>query len=457
MTACGGDDSATPADPLPAPLLSISGNSGRAIAGGAAVTLTATPSYSSTVSSALAAGNPGSLSASSGANTCYQPPASVSANTQITITASANGVNKSFTLPLCPADYPRLELQAGDDGGLGRIDGTGTAARLNVVHGFSSDASGNLYLAEDGPALRKVTPARVVTTLLATTPGYVDGTKGTAKLNTPGSPVAGPDGSVYFTDTDAAMANGVTHKALIRKLAPDGSISTVAQFTLAPFDTLRLAADSKQLYAYQPEQISTGSFGGVVAPLSGVSSVDGANLVAGLNNTLYAQHDGQIDAMQADGTTTPFAGKTPQTTGDVDGAGSAAHFTNLALGSIDADGNLYGRESDATSGTWRSTGITPAGVVTSISALPITPGVMYAAGNTYSIDQGLVMRTTPAGATSIIAGTPGRNLTYGGDLPGSLEGPSHLTKTGPYRFALFSGRPSCACMCHTNFIHLKEA
>lgn len=680
LTACGGGGSspaASTATPPVATTLTVSGGSERAIAGGAAVTLKATPSDNSTVNWTLGAGNPGSLSASSGASVNYLPPASVGADTNITITASANGASKSYALTLRPADYPRLELLAGSDGGFARLDGTGTAARLNMVRGFSSDTSGNLYVAEDGPALRKVTPAGVVTTLLATEPGYVDGPKGTARLNTPASPVVGPDGSVYFTDADTAAANGAPHKVLIRKLASDGSISTISQFTLTAFDKLRLVADSKQLYAYQPEQISTVSFSGTVTTLTGVSSglsgsqssvdgnsttarfssiesaaadgkgnlyindagairkvaadgsvsavagvyrsspdtwtltqVDGtgidarfvnlsdiavtsagnivaydyssigpkygytlrtitpqgvvssaatsairapgANLVAGPNNALYAQHEAQIDTVQTDGSTIPFAGKTPETggfdgTGAVarfpdsikamgadaagnlfvasdlypgglhvlpyglslrkitpagvvttirpqaevnylsgmlvdaagnvyvstfqtqspsadgrifkitpdgnttvlagalpstdwkDGVGTGAHFTNLALVSIDADGNLYGKESDLAAGTSRYTRITPAGIVTTIAVLPATPAVKDASGNSYSIDKGMVLRTTPAGVTSIIAGTPGLSFNYAGDLPGSLQGASHLAQTGPYSFAVFSG------------------
>jgi hypothetical protein len=53
----------------------------------------------------------------------------------------------------------------------GYVDGTGTVARIGGPKGMVADSAGNLYLA-DGFAIRKVTPAGVVTTLAAT-PQYL--------------------------------------------------------------------------------------------------------------------------------------------------------------------------------------------------------------------------------------------------------------------------------------------
>ena len=55
---------------------------------------------------------------------------------------------------------------AGLAGTSGNVDGTGSAARFNQPWGFGVDAVGNVYVADSSNgAIRKVTPAGVVTTV----------------------------------------------------------------------------------------------------------------------------------------------------------------------------------------------------------------------------------------------------------------------------------------------------
>ncbi|TFW19644.1 hypothetical protein [Duganella callida] len=382
--------SSAPVVTPPTTTLSLSSASDSAVSGGAPVQLTAAPSDNSSVTWSLAAGSPGTLSAATGATVSYLPPASgVSADTAITITATANGVSKTITLTLHPADTPRLQLLAGDDGGAGHLDGTGTQARLYTVFSASSDSNGNIYIAEQGPALRKVTPAGVVTTLLATAAGLVDGAGGTARLGQPLCPVAGPDGSVYFTDTYQLDSNAPT-TVPIRKLAPDGSVATIARIPAAAFDQVCLTGDSNRLYAYQYGRISTVSFSGVVSTLAGALidptqpslAADGAGAAArfrairsvaadGLGN-VYVNDNGQaIRKVAADGTTTTLAGVVRPQSGlvePVDGVGAAAQFSDMYSLAVTTSGNLaaYDNVPGASSAPWRLRTITPSGVVSSI-------------------------------------------------------------------------------------------
>ena len=93
---------------------------------------------------------------------------------------------------------------AGLAGRFGSADGTGSAARFYYPIGVALDAASNVYAADEyNHALRKVTPAGVVTTLagLAGNPGSADGTGSTARFKDPGGVAVDSAGYVYVADT----------------------------------------------------------------------------------------------------------------------------------------------------------------------------------------------------------------------------------------------------------------
>ncbi len=67
------------------------------------------------------------------------------------------------------------------------VNCTGATARFNLIRGMSLDNDGNLIVADkDNHAIRKVTPAGVVTTVAGTgSPGYLDGNVSVAILTSP--------------------------------------------------------------------------------------------------------------------------------------------------------------------------------------------------------------------------------------------------------------------------------
>ena len=108
---------------------------------------------------------------------------------------------------------------AGDSG-----DGAAaTNAELNGPRGVTEDLFGNLYIAEYyGQRVRKVTPGGVITTLAGNgTAGYSgDGGPATsAELNGPYRVTVDLAGNVYIPDSSNNR---------VRKVAPDGTITTVA-------------------------------------------------------------------------------------------------------------------------------------------------------------------------------------------------------------------------------------
>ena len=100
-------------------------------------------------------------------------------------------------------------------------DGQGAAARFDTPSGLALDATGNLYVADTGNhAVRKVTPAGVVTTLAGTgQPGYRDGPGAQAQFD-------GPMGLTI--DKAARVIVADTYNDRIRAIAPDGQVTTLA-------------------------------------------------------------------------------------------------------------------------------------------------------------------------------------------------------------------------------------
>ena len=103
----------------------------------------------------------------------------------------------------------------------GFADGAGAAAAFHTPSALAIDAAGNLYVADTGNhAIRKVTPAGVVTTLAGNgQPGFVDGAGSAARFNGPIGVAVDKDGMVFVADT---------YNDRIRRITPDGIVTTVA-------------------------------------------------------------------------------------------------------------------------------------------------------------------------------------------------------------------------------------
>lgn len=111
---------------------------------------------------------------------------------------------------------------AGTAGIFGSTDGTGAAASFNFPNGVATDGDGNVYVADtNSPAIRKITPAGVVTTLAGTPNvwGSTDGTGPAASFEIPIGVATDSAGNVYVGDF-AAMT--------IRKITPAGVVTTLA-------------------------------------------------------------------------------------------------------------------------------------------------------------------------------------------------------------------------------------
>lgn len=111
---------------------------------------------------------------------------------------------------------------AGSAGVAGNADGSGSSARFNHPSGIAVDRIGNVYVADTmNNTVRKITSSGVVSTLagLAGISGIQDGAGSGALFNNPSGLVVDSAGAVYVADTG---------NSTIRRIAPNGVVSTIA-------------------------------------------------------------------------------------------------------------------------------------------------------------------------------------------------------------------------------------
>ena len=110
---------------------------------------------------------------------------------------------------------------AGSGSGGAIVNGTGTAAGFYAPYGITIDGAGNLFVGEyANQAIRKITPAAVVTTLAGNgTAGLLNGTGSNATFNQPVGLAVDATGNAFIAD----YLNNV-----IRKITPAGVVTTFA-------------------------------------------------------------------------------------------------------------------------------------------------------------------------------------------------------------------------------------
>lgn len=108
----------------------------------------------------------------------------------------------------------------------GSTNGPGTSATFAYPAHLAIDDAGNIYVADQSnQRIRKVTPTGDVTTLAGTGIGGTnDGPGATATFYEPVGMAVGGDGMLYMSDSAGQK---------IRRVAPDGTVSTVAGVGLA--------------------------------------------------------------------------------------------------------------------------------------------------------------------------------------------------------------------------------
>jgi sugar lactone lactonase YvrE len=280
------------------------------------------------------------------------------------------------------------------------VDGTGSAAYFSNVFGMAVDASGNIYVADfNNNAVRKVSPAGLVTTLAGRTPGSSPGeaTSASDRLNNPNGMAIDRAGNLYVTD-----------RSCVRKIGQDGTITTLAG---SPIES-----------GYVDGVGSAARF----AILMGIAVDDNGNVFVADSYTLRKiTPNGSVSTIARSGCDY------------LDGP--AGRFCTVHSLAVDRAGNLY--FSDVSNNNIRK--LSPDGIMSTLAGNTVahssqsgsadgqgaaaafsSPGsiALDSAGNLYVADSGKVRMITPAGAVSTLVGVAGRSEVHEGPLPALLDG-----------------------------------
>ncbi|GAB5526735.1 MAG: hypothetical protein Roseis2KO_46070 [Roseivirga sp.] len=194
---------------------------------------------------------------------------------------------------------------AGSDFGL--IDGTGTEARFSVLTNIVFGPDQNLYVTDYlNHSIRKVTLDGVVTTVAGSgSAGFIDGTGTLTHFNNPSDLTFDTDGNIYVTDTE---------NAVLRKIDPEGVVSTLAGSGKAGFSD------------------GEGTLAEFNRPFGITFDKDNNLIVADFNNR-------RLRKVTTSGVVTTILGS--GAVGEIDGTGTDAGFNGIGDIAFDKSGNLY--------------------------------------------------------------------------------------------------------------------
>ncbi len=337
----------------------------------------------------------------------------------------------------------------------GALDGSGTSARFSTVNGVAADAAGNLIVTDsNNNTVRKIDTSGVVTTFAGKLPsiGILDGIGAAASFNKPAAVVLDSAGNAYIGDM---------YSATIRKITPNGTVSTLAGSAANALGDIDGTGTAAGFYGVQSLSIdSSGNLyvteyiGTVrkITPTGDVTTIVGSAVYTG--NLVYGYQDGAaatakfgtpggtavdsngnifiadsgncvIRKLTPGGTVSTFAGSVPNTCLHADGNGAAAGFYQPQGMAIDPVTNiLYVADSDSTIRK-----ITPAGEVSTLAGISGATGsndgpgasatfnfsgwggnmAVDLSGNLYLADTAnyIIRKITPTGVVSTVLGTKG--------------------------------------------------
>ena len=312
-------------------------------------------------------------------------------------------------------------------GGPGAIDGIGADARFNAPESVGVDGAGNVYVADEGnDTIRKVTRDGVVTTVagLAGDAGWRDGFGASARIYGPAQVAVDRSGIVYVRDSSFG---------LVRKITPDGAVTTVAH------DIDAIAVDRRgNLYVFDRLYDAFFRISGTTTQLTGnvrgaLGSAEVLALAADDDGNVFAiTSDNAIWKLSADGSFALFSGK-QYAYGLVDGPADKAQFSWPYALAADQRGNLY--VADSGNGALRK--VARDGSVSTIairsfdgSKLQAVHGVAVDDDGTLFIadaEANAIRTITPSGFMTTLAGSGGGEIIDGTGTSARFLSPTAIT------------------------------
>ncbi len=200
-------------------------------------------------------------------------------------------------------------------------DGASATARFNNPTGVAIDVSGNIIIADSfNHRIRSITPDGMVRTIAGSETGFVDGASATAKFNVPTGVAIDASGNIVVADRN-------NHR--IRRIAPDGTVSTIAGTGTTGF--------------------GNGDFIDGASVTARFRSPFGVAIDASGNIIIADSLNHRIRRIASDGTVSTIAGTgtTGFGNGDfIDGASVTARFRSPFGVAIDASGNIIVADSN---------------------------------------------------------------------------------------------------------------
>ena len=324
-------------------------------------------------------------------------------------------------------------------------DGAASDATFANPSGIVVDGAGNIYVADAaknnlGHTLRKITSAGMVSTYAgnpAATGGYLDDIGTAAQFKQPSAVALDGAGNLYVADTG---------NHFIRKVAPDGTVTTLAGDGTEIESGTNLSGDATTLPLPFPSgvaydginnalYVSLAAFDCIrkidlngtpaqIGPLAGTcggesttsGNADGTGAAATFRSTqglaynssqqmLYVADKGNHHIRKIDvttGTVTAFAGSmdgSAGAVGSVDGTGSTAMFSSPSGIAFDNGGNLL----VADTGNQRIRRVSSTGVVTTIAGSDT--GYLDASGTAARFNQPSAVAFNPATGHILVTDT----------------------------------------------------
>jgi sugar lactone lactonase YvrE len=309
--------------------------------------------------------------------------------------------------PLDPGWTAIAQVLAGD-GIAGGRDGHSSRARFSDPFGIARGSDGTIFVADAGTSqrIRRIAPDGTVSTVAGGVEGFADGASGDARFNGPSGLAVAADGTIYVADT----ANHA-----IRRIRPDGYVSTLA---------------GGHGFGHRDGSGADALFNG---PIGVALDSTGRVIVADAYND-------RIRAITADGIVVTLAGSGQR--GSVDGGAAEAQFDTPSGVAVDEHGSVY----VADTGNNLVRIVSPDGTVSTVGPPPpyglVRPiGIAVDDGGVVFVtdDRGRVVEMAPGvRARTLVGSRPG--FAEGAGDQARFRGPSGLAITAPGRLVVADSR-----------------